>query len=487
MSVFKKSILGVKYNAIFNTLINVIQFSVTIVAARMLNENDFSILGILVPIIAAMYLLAEMGLSTAIIQSKEKNIAPYASSLMVVSMWVGFIIGFLLFIFRNDIADFYAQPEIEQAILILCLIVIAKTYSSVISALAIRNLDFEVEAKARFYSSAFTCCVTLIGLFIYNSYYFIILSYLLIPILTALYIKRKLEYTNIKFSFDLDKYKKISNFSTKILFSNLIFFISRSGIGLFAAKIFSSTVYGNYYLANQVSNYPRTLFNSVINNVVMSSLSKIQSDNNKFRDKSLELGDLVTFISSPISLFMIFASHEIFITVFGEKWSDAASIFGYLSIFIWFSMVGAIPALSLQSKGYAKQILNANLLRVPLVILLLYMAYSNDYTVYQFVVGLLISELVPILYLMFCYIKFLELNFLTFCVKYFKSTLYYVPSILLSDSILSTLSLNQNSLGLLLNSALSFLFYILIYRIFSHKSFTLKVLLFTSIIKAKKI
>lgn len=486
MSVFKKSILGVKYNAIFNTLINIVQFTVTIVAARMLNENDFSILGILVPIIAAMYLLAEMGLSTAIIQSKEENIAPYASSLMVVSIWLGSLIGILFFAFRNYIADFYEQPEIANAILILCFIVIAKTYSSVISALAIRNLDFEVEAKARFYSSAVTCCITLLGLLIYKSYYFIIMSYLLIPISSALYIKSKLEYTNIKFYFDLEKYKKISNFSTKILFSNLIFFISRSGIGLFAAKIFSPTVYGNYYLANQVSNYPRTLFNGVINNVVMSSLSKIQSDNNKFRDKSLELGDLVTFITSPISIFMIFASHEIFITVFGEKWSDAASIFGYLSIFIWFSMVGAIPALSLQSKGYAKQILNANLLRVPLVILLLYIVYSNDYTMYQFVVGLLTSELVPILYLIFCYIKFLEVNFLTFCVKYFKSTLYYVPSIYLSDLILSTLSLNQNFLGLILNFALSFLIYILIYRIFSHNNFTLKVLLFSSIIKEKK-
>lgn len=482
--VYKKSINGVRWNLIINNsiyIINIIQF---IIVAKFLSPTDFGLVGIIAPILAGLFLISDMGFGAALIQKQTENIGPYASSILILMLAISSFFGSLLVFFSEQIMNFYSRDELEELIYFSVLVLLVKSYSAIIVSLSHKKHDFKEESIGRFFGTLLGFLLAVFVAIEYNSYWALMIGFITQPVVTIVYLNSKLSYTRLKFMFDFDKIKEIYQFAFTLFFAKVIYFITRSGIGLILAKFFPSHIYGQFYFAQKTSEYPQTFFSGLINSIVFSSLSTIQNEDEKFRTKFLMLGGLVTFFTSPIALFLLYFSSDIVISVFGTKWIEAVDIFAYFMFYVLISTIGSIPAIAIQAKGNAKVLLNANYLRIPFVFFSIYFGIMYELSISSIAMMLVISEIFPIVYLVFYALKLLSVSYLDFFKNFiFQAILSLIALIISSNFDL----LDFNKFINLIFDGVSFLIIYFILNYFFNKKLLKNVLIIVlDITKLKK-
>jgi PST family polysaccharide transporter len=477
LNLYNKSLSGIKWNFIINSsiyIINIIQF---IVVARYLSDNDFGIVGIVAPMLVGLLLMSDMGFGAAIIQKKTDNIAPYASSILIIMLLISSLLGALLILSSDYILTFYNISELKMLIYYVALVLIVKSYSIVIVSLSHRNYNFKEEALSRFIGAIVGFIISLVLAVIYNSYWALLINNIILPVFAILYLNYKLSYTRIKFRFYFSKVKEVFGFALTLFIAKIIYFFTRSGIGLILGKFYAPALYGQFYFAQRTSEYPKMFFGGIINSVVYTSLSAIQNDEEKFKRQFLIIGSLVTFFTAPICIYLLFYSQEIIYLVFGNKWNIAVDIFSYFMFFVLISTIGSIPSMAIQAKGKPKILLNANLIRIPFIMVSLYYGISNQISLNQIAFLLIISELVPILYLIFKSLRILNISLNEFIKYYFLHTIFIIFIILAVNYSCS--SINFIILKLTLVLIFSGFLYLVINYLFNRTQFS-NILIVTS-------
>ena len=469
LSLFKKSLSGIKSNAIYSIFINITQLLVTITVARMLEDKDVAIIGVVVPLIAALYIFCELGMSSAIIQSQSENINKQASSLLFVALMLSVIISCFLIMLRVTIAQFFGIPELEIALYVLAGIVVVKTYGSIVSALAIKAMKFGGEIKTRFLGTLLGALVSIFGVLTTGSYIYVLIGYLVTPIASLLLLNLTVCETRVFPRYSRKEFLEVSKYSGNMFISNLLYFFSKSGIGLIAAKAYPQALFGHYYLANQVATYPRTAFNSICNNVIFSALSKSQDCHSDIKNQSLEIGYFIVLITSPLTIFAFCYSSEIFNLVFGSDWDLASELFKFFCVFIWLSMIGGVPAISLQAIGLAEELMYSNLLRVPLVTLSIVGVLFTELGIVEFVAAILFAEVGPICFLIYRYMRTLKVSFMEIYISYLKTTILYLSSLLLATILIQKSNIENDVLIMFINFFISIGFYVMLLSIFDRK------------------
>lgn len=458
MNKYKKSKSGIKWNFIINNFIYSIQILQMFLYSKYLTPSDFSLVGIVIPIVLAFFLISEFGFGSALIQKETKNINEYASSVCVLMLAISLIMSLSIILSSNIIAEFYSKPELVNLLYLVSIILVVKIYSSIITSLVIRNMDYKSECFGRLYGVCFSFVISITILIEYQSYWSVIIPYLITPLISVLYLILKFKNLRLKLYFSYTKLKEVMSFSINLFFANLIYFFSRTGISLFLAKIYETNIYGNYYFAQQISNYPRTFFSGIINKIVFSGFSTIQEDKNKLRVKFLEVGKLVTFFTSPLILVFVFNVDSVFQFVFEDKWLDAIEMLELLLFFVLISTIASVPALTLQSIGKAEIILKSNIIRVPLLVILIIFSFLSEFEIIYFLKYFVLIEIVPSFYLIYNTLKILNIRFIDFYVSYLQSSLIILFVLLLFEIF----NLNVYKLHVFFTILLPFLVYIFI-------------------------
>jgi len=483
--VYKKSISGIRWNLIINISINILQILQIVIISRYLNSSDFGIVGIVAPILTALLLMSDMGFGAALIQKKTENIYPYASTIFTIMVFVSFIISIFLFFYKEQIANFYNDERIINLIYYLIIVLFLKIYSAIVTSLAIKELEFQIESVSRMLGIFINFIISIVLAIVYHTYWALLTGYFISTVVSILYINYKIPSTRIGMKFDLTKLKEIYKFAMSLFLAKVIYFTTKTGLGLVLAKLFPQNIYGQYYFAQRLSEYPQNFFGSLINNIVFSSLSKIQSDKNRFKIRFLEIGMLVTFFIIPINLYLIFFSKEIILLIFGNKWVLAYQIFSYLMFFILFSSIGMIPAIAIQAKGYSNILLNANYLRVPFVLITLIIGYIFKFGILKITFFLVLSELPPIFYLIYKANKIINVKFIQFARYYLKPLALMCLILLLIKLILSWV--NNYILVMLFSFIFSIILYFLVYYIFFRNDLCKITLVLSDILKKPKL
>lgn len=431
---YGKSLSGVKWNFVLNNLIYLIQGAQLFIFATLLTPQDFSLVGIVVPILSALFLVSELGFGAALIQKKVDVIDEYASTVAITMLIVSLLLGFVLVGSAEAIAKFYDNSALNLLVKFIAIVILVRVQCSIITSVVIRNMDYKKESLGRLLGVCVGLGAALIILWKTPSYWAVMMPYLVAPLVTAVFYLHELPYTRLKIRFSFVRLVEIFDFSFKLLVANLIFFFSRAGMGLVLAKIYPSTSYGSYYFAQQVSNYPRTFFGALINKIVMSGLSSIQDEAAKFKDAFLKVGRLVSFFTAPAIVLCISTSAEIFELLFGSKWSGALHAFQWLMVFVFISTIGSIPALTLQARGHASAILKANLIRVPLLIGAIIGVLHFRLSLDAFVILFVCIEVVPATYCVAGAIRVAGVSAGNFCSNFLLAPAVMVLSVLLYEA-----------------------------------------------------
>jgi len=147
----------------------ILRFISTIVVARLLTPEEVGIYSVAFVLISLGHVLRDFGVAQYLIQQKELNEqkirAAFATMFFIAwSLWL------ILFLCKNQFAQFYDEPRLNDALAVLTIIFLLAPFGSVRIALLRRDMHFKTLAKINVFSYISLFVVTLVLCFLDYSF-----------------------------------------------------------------------------------------------------------------------------------------------------------------------------------------------------------------------------------------------------------------------------------------------------------------------------
>ena len=153
MSLFYKTLSGIKWTAVDSASSAILQFIRLIILTKILSPTDFGIMTMALVITSFSNIFMNFGVSSAIIYKKD-NSNEELSSLYWLNVFLGIIISSLLFSLSDMISNsIFNENELSKILKIISFIFILSGFSVQFKSLLKKYLKFDVLAKINITSS----------------------------------------------------------------------------------------------------------------------------------------------------------------------------------------------------------------------------------------------------------------------------------------------------------------------------------------------
>ena len=143
----QQAITGTKWSSINQFGKYFISFFLSLILARLLEPEEFGLVGMLsiFTVIAGVFI--NSGLSTAIIRSHNTTVKDY-DTVFYFNIFVSLFFYFLLFILAPTIAKFYNEPMLVNLTRWVSLVFLINSFGIVQNAILVKRLDFKTQSIA---------------------------------------------------------------------------------------------------------------------------------------------------------------------------------------------------------------------------------------------------------------------------------------------------------------------------------------------------
>ena len=120
----------------------IISTTVTIILARILDPEDFGLIGMLVIFMALGNSLIDAGLTSSLIRSQDSDERDY-STVFFINLIGSIVVYVIMFSCSGLISDFFNQPELQSIIKVYCLSFIITAFAAVQRTRLAKKMDFK--------------------------------------------------------------------------------------------------------------------------------------------------------------------------------------------------------------------------------------------------------------------------------------------------------------------------------------------------------
>lgn len=297
---------------------------VSIFLTRLLSPNAYGLIALTMVFTNLSDILLDGGFSTALIRKKEVDDYDY-SCVMVVSFSLSGILYFLLFIGAPYISDYYGEEELTLILRVIGLMLFLQAFSAIRTAIVNRNMQFKILFKCNFWGTLLSGIIGILAALMNLDVWALVIQRLLQLTLSTVFLFLSIRW-KIKFRFSINRLKEIFKFSSGVVLSSIINYLSTSLYNLFVGKRYSVTDLGysdkGTQLPQQVSLYTFGAMSSVL----LPTLSSYQSDLGKMKNIVRKVVRMTSYLITPMMVGMVFVSQELVIILFTETWIPAVPI-----------------------------------------------------------------------------------------------------------------------------------------------------------------
>ncbi|MDB3938264.1 lipopolysaccharide biosynthesis protein [Flavobacteriaceae bacterium] len=351
-----------------------IQMLSTVIIARFISPSDFGLIGMLVVFIAVGNVILGSGFGQALIRKMDATDLDF-SSVFYLNLFLGFIIYIILFFLSPNIASFYSQPELEKIAKIAFLVIPINAFGLIQFTLFNKNLDFKSLSKISIISALISGFFGIFLAYKYQNVWALVIQNVLFYLLRTLFLWIVSSWTPL-FKFSIYSIKGMFSFSINLLITGLIGSIYNNLYSIVIGKFYAPIELGYYTQADRFQKVPSGSITGVIQSVTFPVLSKIQNKNDILRENYLKIIGIAFLIVSPIMMYLMVISENLFEILLTSKWHQSSIYFKFLCI------VGALYPLSsinlniLNIKGKGKLILRLEIVRKAILSVILMITYK---------------------------------------------------------------------------------------------------------------
>lgn len=367
-----------------------VQFVIGIILARVLSPDDFGVIGMLAIFIAIAQTFTDSGLSSALIQKKDRTEVD-CSTMFFFSIGAGVLFYLLLYATAPLIADFYNMPILTDVTRVVALSIILSGLTAVQNARLTIDLRFRTLSLISIISMVVTGATGLALAYSGWGVWALVFQALAGQIVTSVctwYCSRWMP----KLEFSMTSFKQLWGFGSKLLVSGLINTIYGNLYTLVIGKKFSSAEVGFYNRGNHFALLPAQTVQDMAIKVNFPILAKMQDDDERLLGAYKKLLTVPLYILYPVLVCMAVTAEPLVIVLIGEKWLPCVPIMQVLCIGYMFTPLTHINLNLLYVKGRTDLVLKLEFIKKPIAFLILFA--SIPFGIIVMVIGKAIYEFI---------------------------------------------------------------------------------------------
>ena len=341
-SLREKTVSGVSWTATETIANYTVTFVVGIILARLLEPDDYGLIGLLTIFIAIASSLTDSGFSSALIKKKNANEDDY-NTVFIINFSVGIFLYILLFFCAHAIANFFERQELVNLVRVLSVNIIIGALCIVQRVQLMKALDFKSQTKLSLMSSVISGVLGISAAFAGWGVWALVVSSIsgsLIRTSLFWFYNRWIP----KFKFSLASFHELFNFGWKLMVSGLLNTVWNESYQVVIGKFYKPETLGQYTRATGFSSIFSTNLTSIIQRVSYPVLASIQDDKIRLKAAYQKLIRVTMFVTFTCMLMLAAVAKPLILCLIGEKWLLSAS---FLQIICFGSMLYPLHALNL--------------------------------------------------------------------------------------------------------------------------------------------
>ena len=291
------------------------------ILARILSPAEFGQLGIVLFFISIAKVLTESGLGGALVRNNNASATDF-STIFIFNLFISTLLCLILIISSDKIANYYGDSSLKKILITSSLILIINAFQFVQSAKLIKNMRFKQKALYDFFSILFSALIGIIlainGYGVWSLVIMQILNSLTITILLWIF-----EGGFEVFKFELNSFKYYYKFGLNTTVASILSSVFENIYQVILVKFFAISQSGLFYQAKKLKELPFGVINQITQNVLFSSLSKIQNEENNFKETYQNVVRIFTVLIGFVSLVLFVFAKEFILILLGYKWIGA--------------------------------------------------------------------------------------------------------------------------------------------------------------------
>ncbi len=290
----------------------------TLILARLLSPEDFGLLGIAMLAISALETFSNTGFQAALIQKKD-NVEIYLDTAWTVSLIRGGVLFILLYVSAPYIADFFQSPDAVFIIRVVALSAFLSGCKNIGMIYFQRELEFHKYFIYEFSAVISDLLVSVTLAFLLRNVWALVWGGMAANIVRVM-LSYYLHPHHPGITFQKEKFQEIFRFGKWASASGILIFLATQGDDFFVGKIFGTAALGIYQMAYMLSNLATTEITHVISQVMFPAYAKIQDDGEQIKRNYLNVMQLTTALSFPLSAGFFILIPEFTAVFLTEKW-----------------------------------------------------------------------------------------------------------------------------------------------------------------------
>lgn len=342
MSTKKKTFKGVVWSGIERFSVQIIQFIVSIILARLLTPSDFGVVAIVLVLINILQVFNEVGFGAALMQKLDRDELDYSTVFFFNIIWGG-VLYLLLYLIAPYFSLFFKIEELTHLTRLLGLNLIFASFVVVQRTRLIIQIDFKTQAKASFVAVIISGSVGVYSAYIGMGVISIVIQHLLFTLTNTLFIWILAKWRP-KLQFSFKRLKSLFNYAYKLIIARFINAVFQEIYSFAIGKAYTPAQLGYFNRAKSFTSISSNNITSIVQRVSTPVLCEAQVDYEKMGNLLLGFIQKTSFIVFPLLCGLFVLSDSLIIVLLTEKWLPASWILkvlcpvGMLFVFSTFNM-----------------------------------------------------------------------------------------------------------------------------------------------------
>lgn len=309
---------GIIWNAIERFSVQLVQLMTGILLTRLLAPEEFGVFAVLMVFILFSSIFIDSGFSKALIQ-RSQNTQQDFSSVFYFNLLISILLFLILWLIAPLIASFYGDIKLILQLRVLSITLIFNAAISVPATILVIDLRFKKLANINLTATLISGIIAVVLAYRGMGVWALVIQLMIKSALLILLIYTRIQWRPLSV-FSWKVIKNLSNFSVNLFFSTLVNIVVNNLFNLFIAKAISTAQLGFYNRGTQFVDIGFSSINTVLNNTILTSLSKLSTDFEKLRHYFRTILKSTAIIIVPLFLFLALMAEPLVIIVLTEKW-----------------------------------------------------------------------------------------------------------------------------------------------------------------------
>lgn len=303
---------------------------------RLLVPEDFGTIGVAMVFVGVANVLVESGMGGALVRKENATQKDY-STIFLFNLFVSVFLYFLLVSFATFIANYYNLPILKKVIWVLASLLIINAFTIVQNVKLVKEMKFKKRGIYKLISLFFAVVASVVMAYYGYGVWAIVVLQVLTGVFLALILWIKEGGIGV-LTFSKNSFKEMYSFGVFTTLASILDSVFDNIYQLILGKYFSISQVGYYYQAKKLHEVPDTMYKLVIQQVVYSHLSKLQSNLSLFKVTYNSIAKFSAIILGLTTSLTFIYSEEIIILLYGEKWLGSVFFLKLLIISAYFTL-----------------------------------------------------------------------------------------------------------------------------------------------------